>query len=499
MTCTGWRWAPPWLTAFCLLAVLALPGNTLGAQALGNPQIEEAVILLEVTSHRGDWYTPWQRARPEGSTGSGFLIGQGRIMTNAHVVSDARQIIVRRNGDPTPFYAEVEFIAHDSDLAIVKVTDPEFARGIKPLPLGDLPTLRSRVRTYGYPAGGEKISRTEGVVSRIQFITYLHSSADNHLGIQTDSAINPGNSGGPVVQNGQVVGIAFQTNTRLNDVGYIIPSPVIKRFLRDVTDGSYEGYGELGILTSNLFNPAYREYLGLPGDAGGVVVDRLLASASAEGIVQPDDVILAIDGMPVASDGTIYYQNHRLGFEQLAEDKLLGESLELSIWRAGEKQTVSLLLNKLPNTGNMRSRFDELPAYNVYAGLVFMNLERELLKTFGNFWSNAEEHLLYNHFFKQHEIPAEAYLGTIVLTRVLPHRINSAYRGMVNSIVKSINGRPVHALTDVVQALAGQGGGFHELVLAPGNRRLVLDREQADLAQQEINRTYGITMPRRLP
>ena len=127
-------------------------------------------------------------------------------------------------------------------------------RNLKPLELGGVPELQSRVRAYGYPVGGHELSRTEGVVSRIEFGTYIHPGIDSHLLIQTDSAINPGNSGGPVTQSGQAIGVAFQSNLSLNDVGYFIPVPLIKRFLLDIEDGIYDGVPEIGIEISSLIN-----------------------------------------------------------------------------------------------------------------------------------------------------------------------------------------------------------------------------------------------------
>ena len=106
--------------------------------------------------------------------------------------------------------AIVEHIAHDCDLALLKVDDPAFFKDTKPLPLGEIPELESSVTVIGYPIGGERISVTQGVVSRVDFRTYTHSVVDSHLTVQIDAAINPGNSGGPVVQAGKVVGIAFQ-------------------------------------------------------------------------------------------------------------------------------------------------------------------------------------------------------------------------------------------------------------------------------------------------
>ena len=587
---------------------------------LTEAEIEKAVVVIEVTSQRGDWYSPWQRARSTRANGSGFIIGEGLVMTNAHIVSDAKQIIVRRNGDSTPYFASVEYAAHDSDLALLRVNQPDFKKGVRPLPIGDLPSLRTRVRTYGFPAGGEKISRTEGVVSRIEFITYLHSGADAHLGIQTDSAINPGNSGGPVMQEGKVVGVAFQTNTRLNDVGFFIPTSVVKRFLKDIRDSRYDGYAEMGIVSSNLINPSYRRYLGLPGeltgvvvdrvvpgasadgailpgdvitgidgipvrhlgiqtdsainpgnsggpvmqegkvvgvafqtntrlnDVGffiptsvvkrflkdirdsrydgyaemgivssnlinpsyrrylglpgeltGVVVDRVVPGASADGAILPGDVITGIDGIPVRFDGTIKYFGHSLNFEQIAEEKLVNDKLRLSVWREGELKQVSFRMKNLKDGERLRSNFDVLPSYVIYAGLVFMKLDQEYLKTFGNYWRNAEKSLLYNHFFSAVERPSAEPRETVVLTRILPHKINSAYRSRANSIVSKINDQIIRRLADVPRAFASEKGKYHRIEMEESGIVIIMNRDEANASHKEILDTYGIPQAKRLP
>jgi S1-C subfamily serine protease len=493
-----------WVRAVLLAAAAvggALPWAGSAAHAQAAPEqerVEPAVISIEVTQQRVDWYSPWQGTRPETAAGSGFLIGRGRIMTNAHVVSDARQIIVRRDGDHQSYFAELEFIAHDADLATLRVADPAFARGVKPLQLGGLPSLRSRVRTYGYPAGGEKISRTEGVVSRVEFVTYLHTGADQHLAVQTDSAINPGNSGGPVVQEGKVIGVAFQTSTRLNDVGFFIPTPVIKRFLADVKDGHYDGYGDLGIVTSNLINPVYRDYLGLKADGRGVLVDRVLHGSSGDGVLRAGDVVLAIDDVPVLSDGTIDSGGYSFSFQQVVEQKLLGEPVRVAVWRERKRQVLQLPLKRYTEADRMRARFDAPAPYFVYAGLVFMELNREYLRTFGNYWENADKHLLYKHFYAFLE-ENQAFEGAVVLARILPHRINSAYAYLVNTQVQSLNGVPIHALRDLEAGLKAGTGRYHRIVLAPGDLQLVLERQEATQSHQEIMGLYGIQQDRYLP
>ncbi|MDP6730190.1 MAG: serine protease, partial [SAR324 cluster bacterium] len=163
-----------------------------------------AQAVVRITSYRQspDWANPWRMKPTEAGHGSGFLIGNGWILTNAHVVSDSKLLLINKLSSPEPYIAQVEAMAHDSDLALLSVKDPEFYSDMTALEFGGIPKLRSPVQAYGYPLGGQDLSRTEGVVSRIEFGTYVHPGIDSHLLIQTDSAINPGNSGGPVIQEG---------------------------------------------------------------------------------------------------------------------------------------------------------------------------------------------------------------------------------------------------------------------------------------------------------
>ena len=178
-----------------------------GRFAIAGP--EQSVVQIINYTQRPNWIEPWRFSNVSGGLGSGFVIEGQRVMTNAHVVSWSKQIILHRYQDPKPYRARIEFIGHDCDLAVLKVDDPRFFEGIEPLPIGDLPSVRSSVLTYGYPAGGRQISYTRGVISRIEAQRYAHIANRSFLAVQTDAAINPGNSGGPAIQDGKVVGVSF--------------------------------------------------------------------------------------------------------------------------------------------------------------------------------------------------------------------------------------------------------------------------------------------------
>ena len=135
--------------------------------------IEPSVVKLLVTKREPDYFKPWTKAAPEKVSGSGVVIGENQILTNAHVVMHASQVFVqmRRGGDEMT--AKVKAIGPGIDLAIVELTEPEKLKDVPVLPLADeLPQLKSHVSVYGYPAGGDDLSVTDGIVSRIEFANY---------------------------------------------------------------------------------------------------------------------------------------------------------------------------------------------------------------------------------------------------------------------------------------------------------------------------------------
>ena len=287
-----------------ILLLFAIPA--LVAQTPSLPSdIYKSVLRIEVATQVPDYQTPWNSGRFGGGIGTGFLIGKNKILTNAHVVSNARRILITVYGSPKKYPAKVEFIAHDCDLALLSIDDFKDLESFPTFEFGEVPSLESQVRVIGYPVGGERLSVTRGVVSRIDFQPYSHSRADSHLIIQIDAAINPGNSGGPCVQDGKVVGVAFQGLRQADNTGYIIPTPVVRRFIKDIEDGKYDSYADLGVSEFPLFNPAMRKALGLPNDDKGVLITNVIPTSSSDGFLKPGDILMSLDGKQVDSAGMI--------------------------------------------------------------------------------------------------------------------------------------------------------------------------------------------------
>src|ERR1700693_4798253 len=337
-----------------------------------NGPVQKSLVRITATEVAPDYRAPWNAGMLGRGIGAGFVIGGNRIMTNAHVVSNSRYLTVERDGDPNKYPAKVLFVAHDCDLALITV-DSSFFKNMIPLKFGGIPELESTVSAYGYPIGGERMSVTTGIVSRIDFQLYTHSSIDQHLAIQISAQINPGNSGGPVMQDAKVVGVAFQgySGDVAQGVAYMIPTPVINRFLKDISNGHYDEYPDLAITYAKLQNPAQRKFLGLKDDDRGVLVSSVVAAGPSDGILRPGDVLLAIDGHPIASDANVEIEGERAQFEEVVERKFKGDSVKFDILRDKQPMTVTINLYKPWPYSVQGHSYDVRPRYLLYGGLLF--------------------------------------------------------------------------------------------------------------------------------
>ncbi len=473
-----------------LIAILSLCLISADNVYAGSDYIEKSVFRITNFQQRPDWRSPWKMKPTTKDQGSGFLIHDGFILTNAHVVSDSRMLLVNKLTSPKPFLADVVAIAHDSDLALLMVRDPDFYKDLMPLKLGGIPELQSRVRAYGYPAGGHELSRTEGVVSRIEFGTYIHPGIDSHLLIQTDSAINPGNSGGPVTQSGQAVGVAFQSNLSLNDVGYFIPVPLIRRFLVDIKDGIYEGVPEIGIETSSLINEYHRSYLGLSKNSGGILIERIVPYSSAEGVLQTGDVLTRIEGLHIDAAGMVNYGEQQVAFYIEAENRQIGDSLKLQVWRNGNFENLTLTLKAPPFGEEMRNSYDKRPEYLIFGGLVFIALNRNYIHSRGNLLPP----LAYEHWYREVERPNTRREQVLILSHVLPASVNSGYTNLHNFIVSRLNHEPINSLAHLDLMLKKMPNQTLHVVFDSEwqSLPLVLNFQESLEQHNSILKSYGI-------
>ncbi len=451
--------------------------------------VYRSVLRIEVATQVPDYQTPWNSGRFSGGIGTGFLIGKNRIMTNAHVVSNGRRILITVYGNPRKYPARIVHIAHDCDLALLEVEDFADFASFPVFEIGDMPQLESQVRVIGYPIGGDRLSVTRGVVSRIDFQPYSHPRADSHLAIQIDAAINPGNSGGPVLQGDKVVGVAFQGLRQADNTGYIIPTPVVRRFLKDVEDGKYDEYVDMGISHFPLHNPAMRSALGLADNAKGVLVSNVIPTSGADGVLLPGDVITGMDGYDVDSAGMVTIDGENVDLNEIVERKFAGDKVPLRIWRKGSWIDTELTLKPIPWSRMYAVNYGKKPRYVVFAGLVFQPLDTNLFAA--SRFTDVTVRRLYTDYvskglFRKHR-------DIVVLTRVESDPVTSELGGFAGRAVDKINGTEVTSLRHADELLQKQPDGkFHVIELFGAPRPLVIPADQVAEANNRVTVNSGI-------
>jgi len=278
-----------------------------------------------------------QRSVPIRGEGSGFIIDpNGIILTNAHVVRDAKEVTVRLT-DRREFRAKVLGSDPATDVAVIKID----AKGLPTVPIGNDKTLEvgQWVLAIGSPFGFMN-SVTAGVVS-----AKGRSLPDSGFVpfIQTDVAVNPGNSGGPLFNaQGQVVGINSQIYSRTGGyegLSFAIPIDLAMHIKDQILAHGTVEHAKLGVSVQNV-NQTLADSFKLPKPEGALVSSVEKGSAADRAGLSAGDVITSIDGNPIVDAGDL---SSTVGLAQP------GNKVDLQVWRDGHAREVVATLGKAGN------------------------------------------------------------------------------------------------------------------------------------------------------
>ncbi len=476
-----------------LLSLFFVLHGTVYSNSEDFESIRKGVVQIKVYSQGFDAFSPWMSTQLRQSTGTGFIIEKNKIVTNAHVVSNAKYIQVQRHNQTTWYEVEIEHIAHDCDLAMLRALDSTFYDDAHVFELGEIPALNSPVNVVGYPIGGDKISVSRGIVSRKEQSTYAHSQVDSHMVIQVDAAINPGNSGGPAIQNNKVVGVAFQVASRGENIGYLIPTSVIRYFLKDIEDGKYDGYVELGVRTQNSFSNAFRKLKKIPDEIGGVFITKVLRGGSAFGFLVKDDLVYEIDGLAIGRNGTVSYdKDSRVDFVEIVDNKHSGEMINLKVFRNGTTIDVGFPAKKMSEFDFLRHKYDQPFDYVMLGGLLFQPVSRDLLQEWNrNSETQGGSLFLYRMFyFIEDDLSRGEITEDIIFYRKLAHPINSMAGYYLNMVLESVDDIPIKNIQHLKDVLEKSKSPFYKFKFRDISTYLVIKKESASKADREIKKIY---------
>ena len=289
--------------------------------------------------------------QPQEGQGSGFVIDKdGHILTNYHVVADARQVEVTLH-NRKKYKATVVGTDPAHDLAVIQIKAPELV----PAVLGDSRNLQVGQKVYaiGNPFGLAG-TMTRGIVSSIRPVREPNGATIDEA-IQTDAAINPGNSGGPLMNwHGEVIGINTMILSSVGQnagIGFAIPINTAKAVLNDLMTLGRVRRPALGVRTIPI-SAELAEEMGLPVDYGLLIVQTIPGGSADQAglhggteraylgnipIMLGGDLIVAIDGEKVEDEQTL---------SQMMNNRRAGDTVRVTIYRNKKKLEVNVALGE---------------------------------------------------------------------------------------------------------------------------------------------------------
>ncbi len=471
-----------------LLAFVAILVISPFVHADDSAEIRDSVVKIFTTYRSPDFESPWTKESPSDISGTGFVIEGNRILTNAHVVELASQIFVQPPNSADKLRARVVGIAPGIDLAVIelrKESDREtFHAKHPPLTLNEsLPKIGSTVQAIGFPMGGEQISLTEGVVSRIEFTGYAQDTAG--LRVQVDAALNHGNSGGPVVQDNQVVGVVFSGVESADNIGYLIPVEEVVAFLGDIEDGTYDGRPRLFAETfQTAENDALRDWLKLDNNQTGLLYTGD-GSEDESVIFETWDLIDTIGDHDIDNAGMITLDdNLRLSWAYMIPKLGNDGTVPVTVLRKGE--SVKLDIPVSPSRNDLVPPIgDGYPEYFIVGPLVFSPARREHLMNFYTPYLAMQGNPAALRADKTQQFEGEEIV--MLVSDFLPHPITKGYEVSYKPALKSLNGTKINSLAHLVELIRDSDDDYLEFKFYDrGQETFIFDREELLESTEEI-------------
>jgi S1-C subfamily serine protease len=462
--------------------------------------IEKQVLRIFATRNSAYYHKPWKSPDFTNVKASGFFFKDeknfpgldGLILTNAHAVAMSQSIKVSNGKEKRRYGVKLIGTLDSADFAVLQMEPEELkvyeSRNgrVVPMELGDSDPLRvgDRVLGWGYPHGGERISKSEqGEISRIEVSRYAYSQ-EYWLMVQASLQQNRGNSGGPVLKDGKVVGISFQGMQTGDRINYFIPINLVKGLMPLLHKP--EQIPRWRFVVQHMF-PRLQEYYGLEPEQGGVLLVYIIPDGGPYNFgLRVNDILLEVDGNQIDNFGDIFFKplGQKIYFLEILNRKKVGDPLQVKIIRDGKPMELTGIIG--PGLPKLVPRIFAGANYFIYCGIGFVELTLNCIENLGK--SGETFRAKYAD-----EFPKRPYEKIVIISEIFPEY------GLVDTSsylerVEKINGKPIlnlEDLYDTIQSLTKKGDKKALLELSK-EARLSLDLVGANELDRQVQTKYGI-------
>jgi len=465
------------------LAFLLIAGFGLAQARAFDP--EASVVEIEITKKTYDYRMPWV-SRNEQTHKNGILVGQNQILTTADGFSGQYLCRITKGGESRQYTAQIKWIDFYANIAMLDVSEPTFWQDMEPVKLAKKIPQFGDLQIYRWRSGrieerAAEIIRLYNDTNKMSFLQHLKLSASSEI---------TGAGWAEVVFDGaQLVGLteSASKDNRFN----ILPAPFIASVIEHNQNADNPGLGNFDFYWMNAKNPALLKSKGLNMPDRGVVVTEVGGRRMADSNLKSGDVILAIEGFEVDSEGKYLDPDYgRLSISGLATRAHSAKDIiSMTIWRDQAIQSIAYTLPRAQFSKSLipSERYDAPPHYLVAGGLLFQPLDGPLMRALGK-----NKPILLDYYSDRP--PLEGRDGIVLLSTVLPDDYNRGYEEIRYVMVDQINGQAIHKLEDVKTALTEPEAGFQRIQFMPdeATHQVVLDSTEMPNATDRILRHYRI-------
>jgi hypothetical protein len=457
-------------------------------------QMKRSLVYLRISACSYDEHEPWKQGDISNEAGYGCAVSEYEVITTAWNVANARLVEARIYGESEYIPVRIKVIDYENDLCLIELDRTAMPQPLRPIKFTDDYRKGAEVDFYWLSSDGHLyngrgyLDRAEVTESNASFSYLLNYVLANTSKVSGRGQVN--------FIGSEAIGVSCWWSSESKEAE-LIPAMIINRFLADAKDGDYKGFGAVGFETTTLLDPTKRAYLKMPqGLKDGVYVSDVYNLGTGSDVLKKGDVILSIDGKTI--NPREQFEDPRYGqlsFEHLITSKAAGESVVFELWRDGQRMKVECEVKNF-NVAQMLVpyyEYDHQPEYVVTGGFVLQKLTRPYLAKLGENWEGQAPSYLYNYYSNMSFKPTDERRDIVILSYVLPAKINLGYADLGQIVVSKFNGMPIHSIKDILTAQKFNPDSKYDVIeFELDNPKVVIPREQLPAADALIGRNYGI-------